>query len=50
MAEPILEVEDLTKRFGAIAAVSGLTLLVGRFADRSLLDQPPLEVLRAENS
>jgi putative ABC transport system permease protein len=34
----------------SIVGVSGLTLLVGRFADRGLMDQPPLEVLRAENS
>jgi putative ABC transport system permease protein len=34
----------------AIAAVSGLTLLVGRAADRGMLEQPPLEVLRAESS
>jgi putative ABC transport system permease protein len=34
----------------SIAGVSGLTLLVGRIADRGLLEQPPLEVLRAENS
>ncbi len=34
----------------SIAVVSGLTLLVGRLADRGLLEQPPLEVLRAENS
>jgi len=34
----------------SVAVVSGLTLLVGRLADRGLLEQPPLEVLRAENS
>jgi putative ABC transport system permease protein len=34
----------------SVAGVSGLTLLVGRVADRGLLGQPPLEVLRAENS
>jgi putative ABC transport system permease protein len=36
--------------FVSIAGVAGLTLLIGRLADRGLLDQPPLEVLRAENS
>ena len=34
----------------SVAGVSGLTLIVGRLADRGLLEQPPLEVLRAENS
>jgi putative ABC transport system permease protein len=32
-----------------IGGVSALTLLIGRWADRGLLDQPPLEVLRSDS-
>jgi hypothetical protein len=32
----------------ALLAVTGLTILIGLLASRSVTNQPPLEILRAE--